>query len=85
MPSGLMVDGHRAVLLFLPRMRCGAGRLVPASARPDPGNTATRWSRHWSGGFNAACPKCRELGRACPDAMTDEAYEELARHKRLLD
>jgi hypothetical protein len=31
-----------------------------------------RWSRHWSGGFSEACPKCRELGHACPDADTDE-------------
>ena len=36
---------------------------------PDPGNTVTRWGRHWYGGFN---PGCRD-GRASdswPEACT---------------
>jgi hypothetical protein len=32
---------------------------------PTPGNPATRWSRHWYGGFNPRCPDCRERGAAC--------------------
>jgi hypothetical protein len=35
---------------------------------PDPSNSVERWSRHWSGGFNPRCPRCRELGEACEDA-----------------
>jgi hypothetical protein len=27
-----------------------------------------RWSRHWSGGFNAACGDCRTLGGPCKAA-----------------
>jgi hypothetical protein len=35
---------------------------------PTPDNTVDRWSRHWAGGFNPRCPKCRERGSACDDA-----------------
>jgi hypothetical protein len=35
---------------------------------PHPGNSVDRWSRHWYGGFNPRCPKCRELGAACEAA-----------------
>src|SRR5215204_771101 len=37
---------------------------------PDPGNTVTRWSRHWSGGeFNPRCRDCLERGSACDKAL----------------
>jgi hypothetical protein len=38
---------------------------------PDPANSVSVWSRHWSGPFNPRCPVCRRLGRACPDADDD--------------
>jgi hypothetical protein len=40
---------------------------------PTPGNTATRWSRHWYGGFNPRCPECMRLHGPCPDAEPEEA------------
>jgi hypothetical protein len=37
---------------------------------PDPGNSATRWSRHWAGGhFDPRCPNCRRRGSACDFAL----------------
>lgn len=39
---------------------------------PDPDDTVTRWSRHWGGPANPRCPKCRRIGRGCPDADQKE-------------
>jgi hypothetical protein len=37
---------------------------------PTPGNTATRWSRHWDEGrFNPRCRDCRERGSMCDFAL----------------
>jgi hypothetical protein len=42
----------------------------PRAARPPRPDLypagVTRWSRHWGGPFNLACPDCRALGHACP-------------------
>jgi hypothetical protein len=38
---------------------------------PDPGNSVSTWSRHWSGGFNPRCKDCRRLGEACDAADPD--------------
>ena len=35
---------------------------------PFPSSSVTRWSRHWFGGFNPRCPRCRERGSDCDDA-----------------
>jgi hypothetical protein len=32
---------------------------------PEPLNTVTIWSRHWSGPFNPRCPTCRATGEPC--------------------
>jgi hypothetical protein len=36
---------------------------------PTPGDKATRWSRHWHGGYNPRCPDCRNRGSACDFAL----------------
>lgn len=35
---------------------------------PEPGNSVSRWSRHWHGPGNPRCPECLRLGDPCPDA-----------------
>jgi hypothetical protein len=45
----------------------GKARAEQLYGRKGP-QTYPGWSRHWSGPFNMACPACRELGYACPDA-----------------
>ena len=44
--------------------------------RFDPGEPAERWSRHWYGGFDSRCPRCRKTGEPCAVALrlvADEA------------
>src|SRR4051812_23105917 len=57
--------------------RAGRASAAEAVERPflDDGNSITRWSQHWYGGFNTRCPACRALGRACPDAAADTAIQ----------
>ena len=65
----------RAAQLFGPSTVQGAAEgAASPSTRPDlyPAGV-TRWSRHWAGPFNLACPKCRQLGRACEDAVDGAA------------
>jgi len=42
---------------------------------PEPLNTVTIWSRHWSGPFNPRCPTCRATGEPCELAKRFEARE----------
>ena len=50
----------------------GSDRPAALADDPDPGNTVTRWSRHWAGPFDPRCPRCRESGVACDGADTEE-------------
>jgi hypothetical protein len=65
----------RAAQLYGPSTAHGSAQGAAfRSARPDlyPAGVI-RWSRHWGGPFNLACPRCRELGHPCEDAVDGAA------------
>jgi hypothetical protein len=46
--------------------RSAGGRARAAQMYGKPADDGPRrWSRHWFGGFDERCPRCRELGAAC--------------------
>lgn len=44
-----------------------------ANDPPTAAQARRTWSRHWGGPeYDERCAACRELGRACPDAVSDQ-------------